>query len=583
MNTDLVWVLNKNNVDFEKIDTDLKKQVIIHPLRPIQLPRNVAIKYTRFNGISIIDNPDKYFQGKKLNRLVIRDAGIGDLLLLEPILRQLNANGSDVNILTRFPEVFENNPAIKNAYKMLEKDDIFRKHEQFDTYEDLRSYSEKCENREKKHRTDCYNQKFQLEIKDKEPRLYFSEMDTDLIEKKEGYRYIGIACDGSHFYRRYPNGVGLIKHILNKDDKNIVVILGDGWRDGKGYVKLIENNSRVIDLQGKTTVRQAINVIKQMDCVVSVDTGLLHIALTLHIPTVALFSIITPELRLIYYMGNYSVITKTNCIGCGNWHMEICKHEGKNDRNKFIPPCMEIQPEEIYGHILELLKVQRSIRVFKNDKPIEIKPVNIKKIPTKKIVMPIIVLNEEKNLPRFISMVMNHPLISKVIAIDGGSTDNTVKILEKAGAFVYVHPYDKNYHDIQALQRNISCSFVKDGEKILIMDIDECFSKDLSDYLEVLAESDIVFGEISRRTFKYFDDINDPKKQIKHYPDYQPRFFTWNRRFKWVGSPHHNIYNCPGGIKIDKDIIHFECEGKNREALEKYWAELNQKTKEVYS
>ena len=105
----------------------------------------------------------------------------------------------------------------------------------------------------------------------------------------------------------------------------------------------------------------------------------------------------------------------------------------------------------------------------------------------------------------------------------------------------------------------------------------------MQDYLGALAERDIKYGLISRRTFNYYEDIKNPGKQIKDYPDYQPRCFTWNRRYKWVGSPHHNLYNVPEPVKIDKDIIHFEKEGKDRDALERQWADMDKKTKEIYT
>ena len=158
-----------------------------------------------------------------------------------------------------------------------------------------------------------------------------------------------------------------------------------------------------------------------------------------------------------------------------------------------------------------------------------------------------------------------------------------MELLTKAGAQVYVHPYDNNYHDMQAMQRNYSCSFVKDGERIIIMDIDECFSKELEDYLPTLAESGIVYGLLSRKTFDYYDDIHYPDKQIKDYPDWQPRFFTWNRRFKWIGSPHHNVYNIPEPVNIQKDIIHFEKENKDRNALEAKWAQMQKNTRQIYA
>ena len=159
-----------------------------------------------------------------------------------------------------------------------------------------------------------------------------------------------------------------------------------------------------------------------------------------------------------------------------------------------------------------------------------------------------------------------------MIAIDGGSTDKSVEMLKKAGAEVYIHPYIKTYHEMQAMQRNISCSYLKQGEKAIIMDLDECFSKELAEYLPVLIESNIEYGLISRRTFEFYGDINDPAKRIKDYPDYQPRFYTWDRKYKFVGGAHHVTLNVPEPMMINKDIVHFEREGKSREAMEKQWA-----------
>ena len=163
-----------------------------------------------------------------------------------------------------------------------------------------------------------------------------------------GYNYIGIACDGSHFFRRYNNNLALIDYILKQNKKNIVVVLGDGWQDGKGFVKATKDK-RVIDMQGKTTIRQVINVIRDIDYLIAVDTGLLHVALTLHIPSVGLFSIIDPKLRLEHYTGSYDVCYKSDmeCIGCGSWHMANCKFGDIKKDLSFVPPCLEIEPSEI--------------------------------------------------------------------------------------------------------------------------------------------------------------------------------------------------------------------------------------------
>jgi hypothetical protein len=515
--------------------------------------------------------------------------------MLEPLLRKLSKN-NEVTIATRFPDVYNKNDYLSNIVPMESKDNLPVDVNSYDIYDDLRSYSETCENRDIKHRTDCYNQVFDLNLSDgeKEPRIYFEKNEKSILSKRGDKNYIGIACDGSHYFRRYFYGNDLINYILKADKNNIVVILGDGWEDGQGFVKA-KPDKRIINYQGKTTIRQAINIIKDLDYLISVDTGLLHIGLSLHIPTVGIFSIVDPELRVNYYRGQKEIIYKSElqCIGCGSLHMEICKHKKiSKDRIAFgrasnqasvIPPCLEIQPNEIYDRLSKMHPEENKRCFYREKQIIEKKAVNMNVLPKKKLVMPIIVQNEEINLPRFIELVMSHKSIGRVIAIDGGSKDNTKRILEKAGAEVYIHPYNPDYHDMQAMQRNISCSYVQDGERILIMDIDECFSKGLSEYLPVLTETHAEHIALSRRTFQYFDDIDDPNKQIKDYPDYQPRFFIWKKWFKWVGSPHHNIYNCSAPEKIRKDIIHFECEGKDRGALERKWSKMQKKTRRVYA
>jgi len=595
---DKIWVVNKSEQPFEKTSLELKKHLIFKQFIPQQLPRNIAIKYVQqYKTLHFCINPEEYFKTQKLKQLIVRDAGIGDLLLLEPVLRQLVLdNKREINMLSRYPEVYYYNPHIHANYRQEIKDAIPKniRLDDFDAWEDLRGYSETCANRDKICRTDCYNQIFGVDMKDPEPRIYMCDRDKSILKKKKGMIYIGIVCDGSHSYRRYDRGTELIQFILGANPKYVTVLFGT-----TDFVKYKKSN-RIIDLQGKTDIRQCINVVKDLDYMISVDTGVLHIALSMHVPSVGIFSIIKPELRLHYYKGPMQIIYKSDlgCVGCGSFHMAICRHGNKDRDPEFIAPCLNISPEDIIEKMM-LMKRNPKRRIFEGDRNkietvahkydlpkniVKMRPLGMPNIISNgnKLTMPIIVLNEEKNLPRFIELVMKNKAIGKVIAIDGGSKDKTVSILRKAGAYVYVHPYDKNYHDMQAMQRNYSCSFVPDGEKIIIMDIDECFSQELANYLPELAGNGTQYGLISRRTFNYYDDIGDPEKQIKDYPDRQPRFFTWNRKYKWIGSPHHNVYNAPEPTMIDKDIIHYEKEGKDRKALEQQWTAMQMNSRKIY-
>lgn len=577
MNDKLIWVVNKSNNDIEICILEMKKWVVFKPRKPIQLPAPIAMNYIdRYSALALCDNIEKFYQGKKIRQLLIRDAGIGDLLLLEPIIRKLGEK-RDIDILTMFPDVYTNHPAIKKVIGTNNKNDIsLVNFEEYQMWEDLRNYSETCSNRNKKHRTDIYNEKFKLELNDseKEPKIYLNKEENNILKKKKDYKYIGIQCDASHSYRRYFKCKELIEFLLKQDENIKIVILGD-------KKKIDYKHKNVIDYQGKTNIRQAINIIKELDYMIAVDSGLMHVALTFHIPTVCIFSIITPDYRLKYYRGQYRVIWKgKDCKGCGDWHMSECKFGDIKKDASFIPPCMNFSPELIWKNLCEMNENKEKQLIYSE----KIKKVNIRTTKIDNgITLCLISYNEEKNIPKFIDNVINHQAVGKVYCVDGDSKDKTVKLLEKANVKVYKHTYDKSYHDMQALQRNISFSFCRDGEKCMYMDFDECFSQELSDWLPQFIYSNIEYGLLSRRTFNYYNDAIHNTNQIKDYPDWQPRLYTWRHKYKFIKSPHHITINTPQQpIKIQKDILHFERENKNRDLLEKEWSTMWDATKEVY-
>jgi glycosyltransferase involved in cell wall biosynthesis len=77
----------------------------------------------------------------------------------------------------------------------------------------------------------------------------------------------------------------------------------------------------------------------------------------------------------------------------------------------------------------------------------------------------IIVRNEEANLPRWLAAV--RPVAEEIVAVDSGSTDRTVEILEQAGARVARREWT-GYAD----QRNYLADLCT-GDWILMLDADE--------------------------------------------------------------------------------------------------------------
>lgn len=569
------WLVNVGDTDVDIIVPEERRQRIFKPNVPVEIP-DVHVMLSllkRYNGtLKSVTNPQDYFQDRRMRQMVLRDAGIGDLLLLEPILRKLDAGGREMTVASCFKEIYDGNPAVARSIDLSSVGKDVNPAD-WDSCEDIRQYSETCESRNKKHRTDCYCEPFNVDLAadDREPRLY---LPAEPARPKDWKRRIGISVEASHKYRAYRRLDELCEAVL-----------------GLGYIPVVFGRERTatlpvgaVDRRGETTIPELIQEVAGCAALVAVDSGVMHIALALHVPTICIFSIITPDLRLRYYTGAREVMTgPVGCIGCGDWHMDFCKHEDRGRELKdFHPPCMaKLEPDDLAAAAAAIIPRGEGLRWFQSEQrtvaPL-IEPSGV--IP--KISLALISYNEAVNVPRFVQRVMKHPNIGRVVCVDGGSKDNTADLIRAAGAQVYVHRYDHEYHDAQALQRNISLSFMRDGERVLIMDFDECFSNELARHLPTLAVSDIVYGEISRRTFNYFADIADPTKQIKDYPDWQPRFYRWNRRFKFVGSPHHQMHNVPPSVKIQKDIIHFEREGKDRDALEKTWSKMQARTKEVY-
>ncbi|MCB2227286.1 MAG: glycosyltransferase family 2 protein [Desulfarculaceae bacterium] len=123
-----------------------------------------------------------------------------------------------------------------------------------------------------------------------------------------------------------------------------------------------------------------------------------------------------------------------------------------------------------------------------------------------KLSVAIIVQNEEKNLPRWLGAVA--AVADEIVAVDSGSSDRTVELLEKAGAKVY-HRAWTGYAD----QRNFlaeKCS----GDWILMLDADE------------------VINDTCIQVLKGFKANPEPGVEAYHLPSRVWFFGSWLR---WGG------------------------------------------------
>jgi len=113
-------------------------------------------------------------------------------------------------------------------------------------------------------------------------------------------------------------------------------------------IEQLSNPSGLVNLCGRTNIREVMSIIALSDVFVGPNSGLMVIAASLEIPTVGLFGAFNPKTRAKFYEKFIAVSGKVPCAPCGA-HWTECE--------KGHPaPCMKaISPDEVYNAIDKLL------------------------------------------------------------------------------------------------------------------------------------------------------------------------------------------------------------------------------------
>jgi glycosyltransferase involved in cell wall biosynthesis len=158
----------------------------------------------------------------------------------------------------------------------------------------------------------------------------------------------------------------------------------------------------------------------------------------------------------------------------------------------------------------------------------------------------IITLNEEKNIARALKSL---DWVDEIIIVDSGSTDDTIKICEEAGARVISVEWPG-----YVKAKNLALA-ESTGDWIISIDADEEVTPELKkEILKEIKDTDAAQGYLVPRKNHY------QGKWIKRcgwYPDYQLRL--WEReRGHWVGGRVHESVQVEGRVvAMNKAINHF--------------------------
>ncbi|MBO5167939.1 MAG: glycosyltransferase family 9 protein [Phascolarctobacterium sp.] len=174
---------------------------------------------------------------------------------------------------------------------------------------------------------------------------------TESLLKNNGLdsdRFIIFVLSTTWESKNYPvkNWIKLTQ--LAVENNKAVVFMGDAKdKEALKKIKASVNGSQLVDLIGKTSLRQMIMVLNKADVVVGGDTGPLHIAASLNVPTITLMNSTSPEVH--GTLGKKGIMLTAD-YPCKNCYKVVCP-KGEC--------CMQyIAPEKVFETILRCAELE---------------------------------------------------------------------------------------------------------------------------------------------------------------------------------------------------------------------------------
>lgn len=173
---------------------------------------------------------------------------------------------------------------------------------------------------------------------------------SPLPEYELPHPYIVIAPSASFLYKRWPveNFVTLVENLLNVTNHHFVVLAGPGDDFCQAFNRL--DSSRVINLQGKTSLKESMSVLERAALCVGNDSGMNHIAEAYGVPCLTMFGPTDPKFGFIPHGSKSRFLSKS--LFC-----KPCSTTGKTPCYRDRHYCMEdISVNEVKTNVLEMIQ-----------------------------------------------------------------------------------------------------------------------------------------------------------------------------------------------------------------------------------
>ena len=436
-------------------------------------------------------NPSSIPSGSRL--LVMRVGGLGDMIMLTPVLRYIKKKlNPDVHVtLATFKyshDLFYKNPWVDAVIPSPVRLSLLL---EYDYY--MEFFNEKNDDEEKifanMNMVDYHFKGIEVDynnLDDDSKRVGLPKdiaYSEDIIKfysrlDRQQYRAVAMASMfSSSPTRDFPPGHF---EVLIRSFPDILFIVP--YKNKVPFEKKFDHitNANLIYLNTSGSIIDYITAIEQSDIIVCSDSSAYHIAEALGKPAIVLFGSINPDLRIRYYQNVKAIAMSYKgkyCKSpCGISDTKWIKTPGKIGRELirqklYIPDkgCPEaVRLGKDYSPCLLAIPPQYLVDLFQESlAQINItRDVLIKSEQQPTISACLMVKNEERFLPQCLQSIRDY--VDEIIVVDTGSTDNTMNIARKFNSKVYEHPWENDF----SKHRNQSISYAT-GDWILIIDADE--------------------------------------------------------------------------------------------------------------
>ncbi len=266
--------------------------------------------------------------------LVIRNMGLGDVLMLTPALQALHQQWQvqvEVATYARYVPLLWGLPAIVAAHAL----GTDYQAERFDAAIDLNWAVESGKEAQSCPRQDIFASLLNVRLNQRQPIYRVADSEQHWARQRLAQWHppmVGIQVHASCRQRTYPaNRITSLTELLQAEGYT-VAFLGEQWKDS--------TPPQVVDLTGCLSLRQAAALIEQMAAMICPDSGLLHLAVAVGTPTVGLFGPIPPQLRT----AGYPHCQAVTAVGACSY--QPCFDSGAAGCRK--PYCMQaIEPQSV--------------------------------------------------------------------------------------------------------------------------------------------------------------------------------------------------------------------------------------------